>query len=287
MTDLDLLVDDDGKVWWTGSPALQRSLRIEERDFDLTSYLIRNLGFARYRVRRSAGRIVVQPRFLTRATYESLVHVMIQNEPARFVIETVDSRQPTEIIADLEDAASRLGDLATAGGNASRGDFSGEPLSLRRLREQARLLPLGGLLRRWRVKNGALGTSLTADLDDPSLLGKTLMIRVNERGDEGIAEHVGDGFAWLPTLWRCSMLGQGVSGQPDPSYGRNAAAAYRETDQAQQPRLELVDAVIRIPGSPPRHTRYERLLLPWRRGSTRFVSVASVVRTSFALGSEA
>lgn len=283
MIGLDVLVDDDGKVWWTGSAALRRSLRIEERDFDLTGYLIRNMGFARFRIGRTAGRIVVQPRFLTKATFESLVHVMIQHEPARFVIETVDTPMPIEIFPDLEDAVSRLSDLSAVGGNVVRGDFSSEPLSLCRLKQNSRLLPLAALLHQWRVKNGVLGNNLSAELADPTLLGRTLMLRVSERGDEGIAEHVGDGFSWLSPQWRFSMLGQGVSGQPDPSYGKNAATAYGDTDRSQKPRLELVDAVIKIPGSPLRHARYQRLLLPWRRGSTRFVSVASVVRISAAM----
>jgi hypothetical protein len=115
MTDLDLLVDDYGKVWRTGSPALLRNLRIEEREYDLTSYLIRNLGFARFRIRRTDSRIMVQPRFLTKATCESLVHVMVQNDPRRFAIEAIDMAMPIEIVPDLEDAVARLGDPGDIG----------------------------------------------------------------------------------------------------------------------------------------------------------------------------
>ena len=281
MIGLDVLVDDDGKIWRTGSPALLRSLRIEERDYDLTSYLVRNLGFARFRAQRAAGRIMVQPRFLTKATYESLVHVMIQNDVERFVIETIDKLKLVEIIPDLEDAVAYLGDLAALGGNVTRQDFYCEPLSLQRLVRTPRLSPLGTLLRRWRSGGGVIRANPADELSDPALRGRTLMIRVAS-GDEVVTEHIGEGFQWITAPMRSAMLGSGASRHPDPGYGRNALVSYQETDRTQTPRLEVVDAVIRVAGCPPSRKRYERLLLPWTSGSARFVSVASVLRASFA-----
>ncbi len=284
MTDLDLLVDDDGKIWRTGSPALMRNLRIEERDYDLTRYLIRNLGFARFRSRRSDSRILIQPRFMTKATYESLVHVMVQNDPRRFAIEAIDTPRPIEIVPDLEDAVARLGDLATMGGNVQRKDFYREPFSLNRLRQDVRLKPISWVLNRWRALEGG-APDMERVLGDPILNGRALMFRMGGTKN-GILEYVGDGFPTFSAASRISMLGSDSSKQPDPRYGLTAAAAYQETISNQAPKFELIDAIIRVPGQIARRYRYERLLLPWRRGGTTFVSVTSILRAKFDVVSD-
>lgn len=282
---LDLILDDKGRVWRTGSQALLDSLHVCRRDYDLTQYLIRNLGFVRFRTLRTDARITLQPRFLTKAAYESLVSVMVEQERERTVIEVVDTPNHLEIIPSLEDAAARLADLATVGGNIRRDDFYREELSFQRLRQDRRLSPLALMMRRWRISHGNIRTDLAAEVDDPALRGRAMMIRMI--GDlRGVAEYVGAGFSCFDASSRQVMLGRDENSQPDPQYGQFAAKAHLETHKTQQPRLEFVDALIRVPGCPPRRSRYERLLLPWRRGSSQFVSVVSVLRTSFSTAPE-
>ncbi len=277
---VDLLLDDNGRVWQTGSQALLDSLHVGRRDYDLTQYLIRNLGFVRFRTLRSDARITLQPRFLTKAAYESLIQVMVEQDRDRTVIEIVDAPNRVEIIPGTEDAAARLADLATIGGKITRSDFYREELSFSRLSGAPRLAPLAGMLRRWRRCRGAIRTDLASVFGTPDLRGRAMVMRMTS-DSHGIVEYFGDGFAWADADWRHSVLGNDPSGQPDPQYGQNVAAAYAETHIAQMPRLEFVEALIRVPGCPPRRSRYERLLLPWRRGGCQFVSVVSVLRTSF------
>ena len=277
---IDFIIDDAGAVWRTGSRALMDSLRITGHSFDLTSYVIRNLGFVRFRVFRSDVRITLSPRVLTAAAYEALVLQMVAQERDRFVIEIIDAANRIEIIPGLEDAAARLADLATEGGNISREDFYREHLSLERLRGNARLSPLAGLLSQWRRCKGDIPTGLADAFGDPALRGRAIVMQMT--GDTtGVIEYVGDGFAWADDSWRDAMLGHDASGQPDPRYGQNFWAGYLETQAAQTPRLEFVEAIIRVPGYTPRRSRYERLLLPWRKDGRKFVSVVSVLRTSF------
>ena len=282
---LDLVVDDNGRVWQTGSRALMDSLHVAGLQRDLTQYLIRNLGFVRIHTTRSGVRITLRPRFLTKAAFEALVFQMVSLEHERFVIEIADAPGVIEIIPGVEDAAARLADLASVGGNITRTDFHREEMSLHRLRGSPRLSPLGGLLRRWRRTQGKLRTDLATEFGDPALLGRAIVMRMT--GDaEGVIEYVGDGFNWADASWRNAMVGHDANGQPDPRYGQNFWAGYLETQRAQAPRLEFVEAVIRVPGYPARRSRYERLLLPWRRGSNQFVSVVSVLRTSFPTASD-
>ena len=277
---LDLVVDDNGRVWRTGSRELLDSLHVAGLQRDLTQYLIRNLGFVRIHTTRSGVRITLRPRFLTKAAYEALVFQMVSLEHERFVIEIADAMGSIEIIPGVDDAAARLADLASVGGNITRMDFHREEISLHRLRGNPRLSPLGGLLRRWRRSHGKLRTDLATEFGDPALLGRATVMRMISE-TEGFIEYVGDGFTWADASWRHVMIGHDANGQPDPRYGKNFWAGYLETQRAQTPRLEFVEAVIRVPDYPARRSRYERLLLPWRRGSNQFVSVVSVLRTSF------
>jgi hypothetical protein len=277
---VDLIVDDNGRIWRTGSRALLESLHVDGFEFDLTHYLIRNLGFARIRTARSGVRITLRPRFLTKAALEALVFQMVTLENERFVIEIADTPNRVEIIPGLEDAAARLADLASVAGNITREDFHREEMSLHRLRGNPRLSPLSGLLQRWRRARGNLRTDLATEFGDPALHGRATVMRMT--GDSrGVIEYCGDGFTWSAASWRQAMVGHDASGHPDPQYGQNFWAGYLETQRTQAPRLEFVEALIRVPGYPARRSRYERLLLPWRRDGGQFVSVVSVLRTSF------
>jgi len=261
------------------------SLHVAGPMLDLTHYLIRNLGFVRLRATRSGVQITLRPRFLTRPAYEALVLQMVELDPDRFIVRIEDTPSRVEIIPGIEDAAARLADLASVGGDIARDEFYREELSLDRLRDNPRLSPLADLLRRWRRGRGILHGDLDAEFGDPALRGRAIVKRMIE-GTAGVYEYVGDGFPSYDATWRRAMLGQDARGQPDPRYSRHGAAGYVETHAAQMPRLELVDAVIKVPGCLTYRRRYERLLLPWRRGATPFVSVVSVLRTSFPITSD-
>jgi hypothetical protein len=285
ITGSDLIVDDNGRIWRTGSRALLDSLHVAEPESDLTRYLIRNLGFVRIRTTRSGVRITLRPRFLTKAALEAIVFQMVTLEHERFVIEIADIPNRVEIIPGVEDAAARLADLASVAGNITREDFYREEMSLHRLRGTPRLSPLVGLLQRWRRGRGNLRTDLATEFGDPALLGRAIVMKMT--GDAGgVIEYVGDGFTWADDSWRHAMVGNDANGQPDPRYGQKFWAGYLETQRTQSPRLEFIEAVIRVPGYPARRSRYERLLLPWRRGGNQFVSVVSVLRTSFTTASD-
>ena len=281
MTAVDLIIDDLGQSWQTGSAALLQSLNIDRRDFDLTRYLIRNLGFVRLRTVRTDARITLYPRYLTKAAYEALVGALVTQDCLRHFIENLEAPERAEIIPGVEDAAARLADLASAGGQVMRADFFSEELSLTRLRGSRRLAPLSRVMRRWRSSHGNLPASFETVFDDSSLGGRTMVVRmVND--EQGIVEYAGSGFNCFSPEWRRSVIGRDIREQPDLRYGQLVAQAYTKTHVTKTPRLEFVEAVIQTPGHSLRRSRYERLLLPWRRNGSMFVSAVSVLRTSFS-----
>jgi len=281
MNRLDLMIDEAGRTYTTGSSALLRSLHIERRDFDLTKYLIRNLGFVRFRRIRSDARITLYPKFLTRAAYEKLAWIIVDQECARHILEHVEDSALMEIIPGMDDSIARLGDLASAGGEVVRADFYNEELSLRRLNGTRRLAPLARLMRRWRAHHGSAPAELDRLFADPGLRGRAMVVRMLN-DERGIVEYAGNGFSCFDSGWQRSVIGRDIWEQPDPSYGHRVAEAYANTYRSNEPRLEFVEAAIRTPGCSLRRSRYERLLLPWRSRGASFVSAVSVLRTSFS-----
>ena len=281
MPAVDLIIDDMGRSWPTGSPALLRSLNVDRRDYDMTRYMIRNMGFVRLRIVRNDARITLYPRFLTKAAYEALVGAMVTQDCLRHFIENLDAPDRAEIIPGIEDAVARLADLASAGGQVLRADFYSEELSLARLRGDQRLAPLSRVMRRWRTSRGKLPANFETVFDDSVLGGRTMVVRmVND--EQGIVEYAGSGFNCFNPEWRRNVIGRDIREQPDLRYGQLVAQAYTKTHASKTPRLEFVEAVIRTPGHSLRRSRYERLLLPWRRNGSMFVSAVSVLRTSFS-----
>lgn len=281
MTSLDLMIDEAGQTYQTGSNALLRSLHIERRDFDLTQYLIRNMGFVRFRRMRGDARITLYPKFLTRAAYEALAWVIVEQECARHILEHPEDPTRMEIIPGVEDAIARLGALASTGGEVVRADFYNEELSLRRLHSTRRLAPLARLMRRWRANHGSAPVQMDRLFADPVLRGRSIVVRMLN-DERGIVEYAGDGFSCFDSDWHDSVIGRDIWEQPDPHYGHRVAEAYTKTCRSNEPRLEFVEAAIRTPGCPLRRSRYERLLLPWRSRGASFVSAVSVLRTSFS-----
>ncbi len=277
----DILIDDDGECWETGSRQLLEHLKCDLPDFDLTSYAVRNLGFVRVRVVGANLRITLRPAFLTRPAFEAVAWQMSVQERERFVVEVAEEDSHFEIIPDLEDAVARVADLA-GGGVIIRPDFFCEELSLDRLREHRRSR-LQRLAKTWRALQGHLPDDWLLPFRQCDLAERVVLVRM-QTDQRGVVVLAGRGFTCFDPSWQTAVIGRDLEEQPDPGYGKRVADSYRLTHAIERPRLELVDAVIKVPGCPVRRSRYERLLLPWRSGAEMFVSSVSVIRTSFANG---
>jgi hypothetical protein len=211
------------------------------------------------------------------------VKQMIAADCRRFVFEMWPSAPHLEIIGNLNDAVARLEDLLD-GGYAQRTDpILCEPLSLGRLRHPKRA-PLCSLIKQWKRMRGQLGRNPLLPFEEAGVAKRTVLTRSYGEG-RALIEFFGPRLDVFDPGWIDRAIGLDIEDQPDPVYGEGSARGYHEVQVLEQPRLELVDAVINAPGRPRQRSRYERLVLPWKAADgTLFVSGASLLRTRSSLG---
>jgi hypothetical protein len=174
----DILIDDGGQCWETGSHQLYANLKCDRRDFDLANYAIRNLGFVRVRSLGPNLRITLRPDFLTRPAFETLAWKMSVRERTRFVVEVADEHGHLEMIPDLEDAVARIADLAAGGGAIIRPDFFCEELSLDRLTDHRRGR-LNRLIKMWRTLRGNMPEDRLLPFRQSDLGDRVVLVRMH------------------------------------------------------------------------------------------------------------
>jgi hypothetical protein len=141
-------------------------------------------------------------------------------------------------------------------------------------------------MRLWRSRRGQLAPEKILALMPETLKPRVTLTRMTAAGaprNRALVEHIGSGFRVFDACWALGAVGRDLEQQPDPAYGVRSARAYHEVANLGQPRLELVDAVIDVPGRSVRRSRYDRLMLPFRSRGEIFVCGASVLRSSYPL----
>lgn len=286
MVQMDLLIDQAGQVWLNGSTALRHRLGTPSPDVDLAGFVVRNMGFVRVRYREGTVRLTLRAGYIEYPTLEGVVRLVLGESWQRLVIEHADRMPSFEIYGQVEEAVARLKDLsAPSAALTPRDNFFNQELSLDRLNEGGQE-SLRALLRLWRGKRGELAPEKILNLMPDSLKPRVTLTRMTAAGlprNRALVEHIGAGFRVFDACWALNAVGRDLEEQPDPAYGARSARAYHEVADLGQPRLELVDAVIDVPGRSVRRSRYDRLMLPFRSRGELFVCGASVLRSSFPL----
>ena len=283
---MDLLIDQDGQPWLNGSIALRRRLGQPSPDIDLAGFVVRNMGYVRVRCREGMVRLTLRVGQMSFQTLEAVVRFLLTESWQRLVIERVDDNRSLELFGQVEEAVARLKDLSAPSVMAAQRDgFFNQELSLDRLSASGQE-SLRALMRLWRSKRGQLAPETILAMMPAPLKPRVTLTRMTAAGaprNRALVEHIGPGFSVFDACWALNIVGRDLEEQPDPAYGARSARAYHEVAQLGQPRLELVDAVIDVPGRPVRRSRYDRLMLPWRSRGEIFVCGASVLRSSYAL----
>jgi hypothetical protein len=285
---LDLVIDESGEPFYSGSTPLLRHLGGVSPDIDLTEYVVRNMGFIRLRQQDGRVRLTLRPGKPEYSTIEGVTRLLLAQSWQRVAIERIDDLRTPEVFFDIEEVAARLKDLgAPSAHQISPSGFFNQELSLDRLKQSGHP-SLGIMLRQWRRAKPATLTPDHILARVPAYLQpRVTLTRIvgptKASRSRVVVEHIGAGIQVFDPTWAQNVIGRDLEEQPDPIYGERSARAYHEVAELGQPRLERVDAVIDVPGRPVRRSRYDRLMLPWVSRGEVFVCGASVLRTSYSL----
>jgi transcriptional regulator with XRE-family HTH domain len=137
------------------------------------------------------------------------------------------------------------------------------------------------LLKLWNTSRGVMGRELLTDVVQGRLGRQIILLRQSSPSTRLLVEHIN-----TPVLRPCeaiSLVGRALEDMPDRDFGRWITEGYVETLFGETPRLESVLADIRPPGEKTLRSRYDRLLLPWRSRSDRFVMNVRLVHWRYIL----
>lgn len=272
---MDFLITSDGDWLVAGSKEVEARIGYDDPDFDLTSFAVKNLGFIQ-------------------VSWASPTNVCIRFHPdqvAPGALGGLKGRRDTFGDAGIEinwltsswqsrqftDAGAALAhvEALTASATMLKSRYRATPLDIQEL-GKAQAIPLKLMLQKWRVSFRRFGESVIPFAMQHGLFSRLAIVGVKQREPDPVFRFLGDGFAPLyGEAFVANAPGEKVENQPDKEYALWLRDFYRDVAQRNEPRYDVVDAVLPQAKRGP-FLRYERLLLPWETPSGEiFVTVSS------------
>lgn len=275
---MNLLVSPNGHLWDVANGALHKYLGYWGDTASLVTMATGALGFVAVGVADGRVRIRLRPDMFSASSFKMVVGILVHRNPSRIVIDIDDVRTVPQVFGSVEDAVACLSELCEEPVRPQqRAAFFTETMDIGRIR-MPRREALQQHFQQWRRRGGRLDLKTMRDMQrNPFAIGQ-LFARI-------------DGQKVIPESWprymklykredAIKIIGKPFIEHNDGGHMHAASRSYLATDKAGEPRLELAEATIDPPNGPPRHLRYERLLLPWRSpGGDHFVSTISFVRS--------
>ncbi|HLZ67850.1 MAG TPA: hypothetical protein VKQ29_16620 [Aliidongia sp.] len=279
MFKLGVFVSDTGQLLDVRPSELRWVLDYPQADFNLSDYAIRNLGFVWFKQDGSGAHLKLRADLFTRACFERVVRLVLEQGIERLIIEHEAEGEPVEVLHNTNDIIARLDFLrGSAPGESPRENYIIETLDLGRLRHVKRRR-LAETFATWVRAQGRLPRDLDPLKRVGAFDGGHLLVSLKGR-DQAIIQAWPSNIICYTPCESVGLIGRDLSDQPDGKFGQWAAKPYYEVVNQSAARLDLVEAVIRPPNGAPLISRYERLLLPWRTSSGEFwVSGTSLTRS--------
>jgi hypothetical protein len=274
-----VFVSDTGQLLDARPGELRWHLDYPLADFDLSAYAIRNLGFVWFRPEPNGARIKLRADLFTKACFERVVRLVLEQQIHRLVIEHEAAGEPIEVLHNTNDIIARLDFLrGTTPGESPRPGYIIERLDLGRLRHGKRRRLEEAFLA-WERCRGQLPSDFEPLRRIGAFDGAHLLVTLKGQ-DQSVIRTWPSNIGCYSASESAGLIGRDLSDQPDSSFGEWAARPYYQVAREAAARLDLVEAVIRPCNRPSLVSRYERLLLPWRTSSGEFwISGTSVLRS--------
>jgi hypothetical protein len=273
-----ILIDDDGEPWPAGSTALARRIGYDGAGDDLAGFAVAERGFVHIRPIEGGVRIALRPGAFTAVTLAGTLQILNDLAPRRILLVIgPDDERVAELFTSIFDFIERAEQLASEPAIEPKMPWLAVPRGLHNL-TTARFLPARSIVELWRRSRGELTAEIQRAMLKEPMFHRTLLVRRVPGSRRLVTEHIGLGFAHMRPCEVLRTIGQDFADMPDPEYGAWVAEAYFSTAQSCRLRIDSIRARVRSSSGTTFHTRYDRMLVPWRRASDVFVMGASLLR---------
>jgi hypothetical protein len=263
-----ILIDDRGESWPDNSPELARRLGYRDPDFDAPAYAVRNLGFIHVRLHEEGVRVSLRSGTFSLLTLAAALYTLIDRRPRRIILAVFwGDDWSYEMFTALGSFAERAEDLAAGEPIAGRPRWLAVEKKLEALELPAfeKVKPVVDL---WRANRGRLSEELYQVLRATDLLQRAVLIRKLPRSSRLVYQHFGGGIKMMRPCETFVMIGRDAHDVPDREYGIWVADHYGEALSRRRLRLDGMRATVGTSQSGTLRVRYDRLLMPWRGGTS-------------------
>lgn len=257
-----VLIDDQGKLWDCCSTKLQFALETRLSGHDLAEYCVKNLGFVAAKQGDTGLQVWLRPSHVAPVALAAVLFWLAEQKSARIGVSRYgDHRWSHEIHPSREMAIQAIVALVNSA-QAQRQDAvrsrSQEPISL------PTSSPLRPSLEHWLASLGRLHHGRLESVTCHAAENRYILLHAPSSSSRILIKEVGQGMPACAKHWLSRGIGMRLEDQPDTSYGRLCAKAYREAKDRRQPVLDEIDAVVDWPDFGRQRRRYRRLILPFQ-----------------------
>ena len=266
-----LLVDDDGELRSDRSEIVRTSFASAFVNGRVSSYLVKNLGFAAINFFGASCQVRLRPAIVTDRCIESLLRWLSVNKPSRIAFNHFGTDWNLELVGDVAQFETRLRHLVQTQRHTQLSDFMAEV----RPAETAHSDPtFQGILDSWNAFGRKAGKATMSRLLHGLTDGRYAIIKHDPMQDSFKIAELGGGYLAFSSRFRTQCRGTELTAQPDAKYGEFVTDAYRRSLERAEPLLENVDAIIDTQDMGRRRIRYRRLVLsrPGMNGENWIVS---------------
>lgn len=270
----DLILDDEGCLWHSPFFELAEALRSCQTGTKLANYVIKNLGFVRFRLRPYGLVIAFSPKLTLPQTIVRAIYLLSDLPCQRIVLSSLDANWQNCLCGERTEAIEKL--LVVLNGRSAK---AAAPNYLRNridVSKMSRDSPFARVLMFWSNQPAALKQEYVDSIVGGHLRGRYVVVAPKGDRKTLVVEQWGDRLGSYHPKWASRARGMRFQDQPDYRYGCAAADGYMAVLRQRQPILEQVDAIMSKPRSAELRIRYSRLIVPFRGpdGKTRLLSTS-------------
>jgi hypothetical protein len=270
-----ILIDETGKVWPANSATLARRLGHVDARIDLAAFAVCERGAIHIRSIEDGVRITLRPAAFSRVTLAGALQALNDIAPTRILLVTRSGGEShaeifTSVFAFIEHAEQ----LASDPPIEIKVPRYAVQRNLRNLATPpfAMVRPIVDL---WKERRGELGDDVHRLVIAQGLLHRMILVRKAASSDRLVTEHFGPGIMIMRPCESLKIVGRDFyEHHADRQYGTWVADAYAETLRRRHLRLESVRAVVQTGAAAALRVRYDRLIIPWRSGSSDLFAMA-------------